>query len=167
MIAADNVTLTPPMLYLHGSIVNEEVTSLINCLTEFFSQTNVVYLADLTVSSNEWEVVKNRFGENIGKKRKDIMDKIENLEDEVTYLYSKLKRFEETNTELPDSTASPVTHNPDTARATWECVKCGTVNKANTDHCDNCKAPYSPYINPTSDPYAKKKVSRWVKFKQS
>ena len=93
------------------------------------------------------------------------MDKIENLEDEVTYLYSKLKRFEETNTELPDSTSSPVTHNPDTARATWECVKCGTVNKANTDHCDNCKAPYSPYINPTSDPYAKKKVSRWVKFK--
>lgn len=72
MITADNITLTPPMLYMHGPVVNNEVTSLINSLTEFFSQTNVVYLADLIVSCNEWEVIKNRFGENIGKKRKDI-----------------------------------------------------------------------------------------------
>jgi len=107
MIAADNVTLTPPMLYLHGSIVNEEVTSLINCLTEFFSQTNVVYLADLTVSSNEWEVVKNRFGENIGKKRKDITFPLNSLKkldvyedclvftlvDDVVYRVKLNKRF--------------------------------------------------------------------------
>ena len=35
----------------------------------------------------------------------------------------------------------------DTAKGTWECIKCGTVNKSGTTHCDNCKAEYSSYIN--------------------
>ena len=93
------------------------------------------------------------------------MDNIENLQDDVTYLYNKFKRYEDDNGNIPESTSSPVTNNPDTAIAAWECVKCGTVNKANTNHCSNCKAPYSPFINPTDNPYAKKKISRWVKFK--
>ncbi|MBE6808339.1 MAG: hypothetical protein E7524_02595 [Ruminococcaceae bacterium] len=93
------------------------------------------------------------------------IDRIESLEDEVSYLYYKLKKFEEENTEIPDSTSSPITTNPDSAIGTWKCVKCGTVNKANTNHCSNCKASYSPLINPTSNPYEKKKISRWVKYK--
>ena len=93
------------------------------------------------------------------------MDNIEKLQDEVSYLYYKLKHYEEDVGNIPESTSSPIANNPDTARATWECVKCGTVNKANTNHCANCKAPYSPFVNPTSDPNAKKKISRWVKYK--
>lgn len=52
------------------------------------------------------------------------------------------------------------------AQATWDCVKCGTVNKAGTTRCLNCKAEYSPIVNPTYYPTKKKpKVSRWVKYK--
>lgn len=93
------------------------------------------------------------------------MDNIENLQEDVSYLYYKLKHYEEDTGNIPESTSSPIANNPDTARATWKCVKCDTVNKANTNHCSNCKAPYSPFINPTDDPYAKKKISRWVKYK--
>ena len=93
------------------------------------------------------------------------MDNIEKMQDDITYLHYKLKKFEDTNKENIDSSAPPVTNNPDTAVAPWKCVKCDTVNKANTNHCSNCKAPYSPLINPTDNPYAKKKISRWVKYK--
>ncbi len=93
------------------------------------------------------------------------MDNIEKLQDDVSYLYYKLKRMDDANNENKDSSAPPVTKNPDTAIAPWKCVKCDTVNKANTNHCSNCKAPYSPIVNPTDNPYAKKKISRWVKYK--
>ena len=72
MIAEDNITLTYPMMYFRDSVLNDEVKNLINSLTDFFNQTNVVYLADLIVSCNEWVNVKNDFGEVIGKKRVDI-----------------------------------------------------------------------------------------------
>ena len=52
------------------------------------------------------------------------------------------------------------------SKAVWECVKCNTVNKAGTTNCSNCKAPYSPFINPTDNPYEKKKRSRWIKDKK-
>ena len=60
---------------------------------------------------------------------------VEQLSEETTWLRQKLKRLEE------------------------------AVNKAGTDTCQSCGAAYSAEINPTSNPYAKKKprVSRFVK----
>ena len=93
------------------------------------------------------------------------LDNIENLQDDVAYLYYKLKHLEDSKKDNNDSATQPAANNPDTAIAPWKCVKCDTVNKAKTNHCSNCKAPYSPLINPTDNPYAKKKISRWVKYK--
>lgn len=56
MITADNITFKPPMCMVDQNRErNEEVDSLLDALTEFFSQRNVVFLADLTVSNNKWE----------------------------------------------------------------------------------------------------------------
>ncbi len=93
------------------------------------------------------------------------LDSIENLESEVSYLHYKIKKLEDNGEEAIKENTPPSADNKDTAIATWKCVKCDTVNKAGTNHCSNCKAPYSPFINPTDNPYAKKKVSRWIKYK--
>ena len=67
MITADNITLKPPMCMVDQNRKrNEEVDSLLDALTDFFSQRNVVYLADLTVSNNKWVEC------NGGKKREDL-----------------------------------------------------------------------------------------------
>ena len=67
MIRADNITLKPPMCMVDQNRErNEEVDSLLDALTEFFSQRNVVFLADLTVSNNEWDNC------NGGRRRKDF-----------------------------------------------------------------------------------------------
>ena len=91
---------------------------------------------------------------------------IEQLSEETTWLRQKLKRLEEAvNPYNSPESAVPAAYHGEAARGTWECVKCGTVNKAETDVCQNCGAAYSAEINPTSNPYAKKKprVSRFVK----
>lgn len=93
------------------------------------------------------------------------LDSIDDLESEVAYLNYKLKKIEDGLGEEIKENTVPVANNSDTAIAPWKCIKCDTVNKAGTNQCANCKAPYSPFINPTDDPYAKKKVSRWVKYK--
>lgn len=89
------------------------------------------------------------------------MDDIENLKYELTRLREDLKKQNEPDN-IKENTPPTANYN-DTAKGTWECVKCGTVNKAGTTHCSNCKAEYSPFLNPTSNPFAKKKVSRWIK----
>ena len=91
---------------------------------------------------------------------------IEQLSEETAWLRTKLKRLEEAvNPYNSPESAVPAAYHGEAARGTWECVKCGTVNKAGTDVCQNCGAAYSVEINPTSNPYAKKKprVSRFVK----
>ena len=93
------------------------------------------------------------------------LDSIENLESEVSYLHYKIKKLEDNGEDVTKENTVPIANNKDTAMAPWKCVKCDTVNKAGTNHCANCKAPYSPFVNPTDDPHAKKKVSRWVKYK--
>jgi len=95
------------------------------------------------------------------------LENIENLNYEIYELKSRLKKFEDENNETLNETkeSTPDIERKEVARGTWECVKCGTVNKEGTDTCNNCKAPYSPFINPTSNPYEKKKVSRWIKEK--
>ncbi len=95
------------------------------------------------------------------------IDDIEKLKDENSMLSYRLKKLE--NEVLPEETVHnsfPELTHGDTAKAVWECVKCSTVNKAGTSHCSNCKAPYSPFINPTDNPYEKKKLSRWIKDKK-
>lgn len=91
---------------------------------------------------------------------------IEQLNEETAWLRTKLKGLENiVNPYNSPESAVPAAYHGEAARGTWECVKCGTVNKAGTDACQSCGAAYSAEINPTSNPYAKKKprVSRFVK----
>ena len=93
-------------------------------------------------------------------------DETERLSEETFWLRTKLKELEDVvNPYNSPESAVPAAYHGEAARGTWECVKCGTVNKAGTDVCQNCGAAYSAEINPTSNPYAKKKprVSRFVK----
>ena len=91
---------------------------------------------------------------------------IEQLNEETAWLRAKLKGLENiVNPYNSPESAVPAAYHGEAARGTWECVKCGTVNKAGTDVCQSCGAAYSAEINPTSNPFAKKKprVSRFVK----
>ena len=93
-------------------------------------------------------------------------DETERLSEETFWLRTKLKELEDVvNPYNSPETAVPAAYHGEAARGTWECVKCGTVNKAGTDVCQSCGAAYSAEINPTSNPFAKKKprVSRFVK----
>ena len=93
-------------------------------------------------------------------------DETERLSEETFWLRTKLKELENiVNPYNSPESAVPAAYHGEAARGTWECVKCGTVNKAGTDACQNCGAAYSAEINPTSNPFAKKKprVSRFVK----
>ncbi len=95
------------------------------------------------------------------------LDDIEKLKQENAMLSYRLKKLE--NEVIPEEAKHnriPELVHGEAARAVWECVKCGTINKAGTSHCSNCKAPYSPFINPTDDPTKKKKRSRWIKDKK-
>ncbi len=96
------------------------------------------------------------------------LESVENLNYEIYELKSRLKKIEEINNETTaeTNTSTPDIERKEVARGTWECVKCGTINKEGTDTCQNCKALYSPWINPTSSPYEKKKISRWIKDKK-
>lgn len=91
---------------------------------------------------------------------------IEQLSEETAWLRTKLRKLEnKDNPYTEPEPAVPAAYHGEAARGTWECVKCGTVNKAGTDTCQSCGAAYSAEINPTSNPYAKKKprLSRFVK----
>ena len=93
-------------------------------------------------------------------------DETERLSDETFWIRTKLKELEDAvNPYNSPESAVPEAYHGEAARGTWECVKCGTVNKAGTDVCQNCGAAYSAAINPTSNPFAKKKprISRFVK----
>ncbi len=94
------------------------------------------------------------------------IDNIENLYDELNRMKYKLKALSDDNKSVDsENISSPTIGHKEKARGAWECVKCGTINKEGTDSCQNCKALYSPAINPTTNPFEKKKVSRWVNDK--
>ena len=96
-----------------------------------------------------------------------VINNINNIEDlwvecsrqrlEIKKITNKLE-FEETGI-----VKTPVMDDSEISNGVWECIKCGTVNKKGTKSCSNCKAKYSSIINPTDDPYKKKRFSRWVK----
>ena len=93
-------------------------------------------------------------------------DETERLSEETFWLRTKLKGLENiVNPYNSPESAVPAAYHGEAARGTWGCVKCGTVNKAGPDVCQSCGAAYSAEINPTSNPFAKKKprVSRFVK----
>ncbi len=92
--------------------------------------------------------------------------RIDDLEGENYILKHKIKCLEDdVNGENEhDSTTHPELDRLVDAQATWDCVKCSTVNKAGSTRCSNCKAEYSPIVNPTHYPTKKPpKISRWVK----
>ena len=70
MIRKNGLTLTPPLLYIDEETKPvPEVYSLINSLTTYYSQTGIIYDAELIVSNNEWEYISELPG---CKKRKDV-----------------------------------------------------------------------------------------------
>ena len=77
MISKTGITLTPPLLYIdEHAKPPSEVYSLINTLTEYFSQTNTIYDAELLVSNNEWYDLPGLPG---CRKRKDITFQLNEL----------------------------------------------------------------------------------------
>lgn len=91
------------------------------------------------------------------------LDRTELLSGEISELRYMLKKLGDRENPRGDYSSNPSAEYKETALGTWECVKCGTVNKEGTSFCSNCKAEYSPWVNPTKSPYEKKKVSRWIK----
>lgn len=92
------------------------------------------------------------------------MDSIEELKDELYRIKYRLKDIEDENkSKIEDTDHHQMPEYREKARGNWECVKCGTINKQGTVACQNCKAAYSSFINPTTNPYEKVKVSRWIK----
>ena len=65
--------------------------------------------------------------------------------------------------EPPEDVVYPIELPTETSQNVWECVKCATVNKAETTHCAHCGSAYAVSVNPTDDPTKKRVMSRWVK----
>ena len=70
------------------------------------------------------------------------------------------------NVDTDDEIVYPAENTAELAKNTWECIKCGTVNKADITHCDHCGAAYLSTVYPTDDPSVKRKKSRWIKEKR-
>ena len=98
------------------------------------------------------------------------MEEIENLDFELYSLKRDLFLLNEQlnpKNEAEPTYETPEVHHGEKAKGSWECIKCNTVNKENTERCINCGATYSSLHNPTSNPAEKKQVSRWIKEKKS
>lgn len=100
------------------------------------------------------------------KNMEDIEDldfKLYSLKRDVFLLTEKI----EPQTDAEEIHEAPAVRHGEKAMGSWECVKCNTVNKENTERCLNCGAAYSPIYNPTSNPLEKKQISRWIKEKKT
>lgn len=98
------------------------------------------------------------------------MDDIEDLEFKLYALKKDILILQEQNVANTDSEytyEAPAVSHGEKARGSWECIKCNTVNKENTERCINCGAAYNSIYNPTSNPFEKKQVSRFVKEKKT
>ncbi|WP_296882144.1 hypothetical protein [uncultured Methanobrevibacter sp.] len=71
MFSSVNICLNPPTMEVveEDLLDNKEVCELLDSLTDYFSQTNVIYDAELTVTNCEYETVSGDFG--VYRKRKD------------------------------------------------------------------------------------------------
>ena len=93
------------------------------------------------------------------------LDDIELMQDNISHLYNKLHKLEGINQNETSENPEPAARHGEEAKLTWQCVKCGTVNKAGTTNCSYCNNEFSPVLNQTfhSNPKA---LSRWVKPKK-
>lgn len=106
MIELENIILNSPSIYFNTSNLNEEVKSLLNSITRFFNQKNTVYLADIIFYNNQWETVKNKYGQSIGKKQKTIQFPL--------HLLSQINVNEENiEFKLTDDTCYTITYSKD------------------------------------------------------
>ena len=95
------------------------------------------------------------------------IDAIEELRYDLNKIRYDIKNPDlSSDNDVPKENTVPSAQHKETAIGTWECVKCGTVNKEGTRACSNCKEEYSSFLNPTASPYETKKVSRWIKEKK-
>ena len=64
MISGTNITLHPPTCEWknNGLKDNPEIKSLLDCITEFFTQSETIYNATLTLTNNEWYELTGDFG---------------------------------------------------------------------------------------------------------
>ena len=92
------------------------------------------------------------------------IDDIDDLYYQMSKLRYKVKVLEDiVNMDAPEN-EKPTEAIAPYSTGNWVCIKCGTINKMGTNHCENCKAQYSVDC-PTTSPNEKKKVSRFVKYK--
>ena len=77
----------------------------------------------------------------------------------LRYAVRELQKSAEIDEGIVYSAENPA----DLAKNTWECIKCGTVNKGGTTHCSNCGAAYLTDVYPTDGVTVKRKMSRWIK----
>ena len=92
------------------------------------------------------------------------MNNIEELWAENSRLRFEVRKIKDLiKDESTDEKLPPAIEYKESARGNWKCVKCDTVNKAGSSYCSNCRAEYSAFLNPTEDPYKKKRFSRWIK----
>ena len=92
MIYGYNLKLKmPEIVYKSTKQIDDEVLSLLKAIKDYFSQVNVIYRADLTISNNEWEDKRTEKGTKY-KQRTDytfcLMDlvKIELYDDCIKFI---------------------------------------------------------------------------------
>lgn len=70
-----------------------------------------------------------------------LLSEVETLEIKVKYLENENIR-KDVLENPPVLTEVPAAQKGRNAITSWTCVKCGTVNKANTSNCENCGSAY-------------------------
>ena len=93
------------------------------------------------------------------------LDNIEDLSSDFYYLQRKVKELENGIDPIKAAHHTPAVNHSEESKKTWKCIKCETVNKAGTTHCEKCGAEYSSIVNPTYDSNPEK-MSRFLKEKK-
>lgn len=85
MISAPNITLKHPTITYKSRelLSNPEVHSLLVDISDYFSQTNVIYHAELVLSNNDYDTIYGEFGKY--KKRRDFSFRMIELSQVVLY----------------------------------------------------------------------------------
>lgn len=94
------------------------------------------------------------------------LDNIDDLNSTVRLVHNKLFTLNNELNPIKIAYQSPPVNVGEKSENSWQCVKCGTVNKEGTSHCENCGTEYSPSVNPTFTPNPKK-ISRFLKEKKN
>ena len=137
------------ILYLYlGLELAAAILTLLLTLSSSFILALVSFLISLVGIIIPLAVIKN-------------LDNIDEMQTELFRLRHHITQIEKVLEGKAEDEGEPISFEEEFAGGTWECVKCGTVNKEGTAYCSNCKAAYDSYVNPTADPKKKKKLNRW------